>query len=71
MPVAFAKQKFQELISGYTKTQDYLEVCPIVIPHYFGCISLYREYISVHLFWYYFVKFDDTDFIGDLFVKFV
>ncbi len=25
------------IISGFTKTQDYSEVYPIVISHYFGC----------------------------------
>ncbi len=37
LTVTFAKQKCQELISEYTKTQDSSEVYLIVIPHYFEC----------------------------------
>ena len=38
-------EKCQELISGYTKAQDYSEVYPTVIPHYFGCINLDRDFV--------------------------
>ena len=78
IPVTFIKQKFQELISGYTNTQDYADVYPIVIPHYFRCNNLDQEwvYICVLVFWYYyyyiyFVKFDHTDLIVVLFTKFM
>ena len=53
---AFTKQKCQDYISGYTKTEDYSEVSLIVIPHYFGCINLDSEFICILVFWYYFGK---------------
>ncbi len=45
LTVAFTKQKYQELISGYTKAQDYSEVSLIVIPHYFRYINLHSEWV--------------------------
>ena len=47
--VAAIRQKCQEVISAYPKTQDYSGVYPIVIRHHFACINLDSEWVYVYL----------------------
>ncbi len=44
------KQKFYKLISGYTKSQEYSEVYPIVISHYF---NLDRGWVYIYVFLFF------------------